>query len=214
MILLAAILTGWLAGIIVARLRKQTWTIPEVRLPWLVVLGFLPQLLAFYLPATRDRMPDAWAAACLIVSDVVLLAFCLFNHRLAGMWLLAVGTMLNLLVITANGGFMPISPKIANQLIEPNLMVALTVGERFGAGKDILLLPMDTRLAWLSDTLLMPAWFPNRFAFSPGDTLISCGAFWLMATQGRSPFKHLLKRGTHAYSKPYTKESTHPANGK
>jgi len=126
LILLAAILTGWLAGIIVARLRKQTWTIPEVRLPWLVVLGFLPQLLAFYLPATRDRMPDAWAAACLIVSDVVLLAFCLFNHRLAGMWLLAVGTMLNLLVITANGGFMPISPKIANQLIEPNLMVALT----------------------------------------------------------------------------------------
>ena len=35
------------------------------RFTWLAFVAFVPQLLAFYLPATRARIPDAWAAASL-----------------------------------------------------------------------------------------------------------------------------------------------------
>jgi len=158
-----------------------------VRFAWWVIIAFLPQFFAFYLPATRDWMSDGWVAASLLVSDILLLIFCWFNRRLAGIWLLAGGTALNLIVIASNGGFMPISPQTASHLIPPTLLETLPVGERFGAGKDILLLPEHTRFVWLSDRFLLPDWFPYQVAFSFGDLLIAGGAFWLMATQGNPP---------------------------
>ena len=187
MILLVAVLAGWLAGFLYARWRKRSWNVPPVRFAWLVIIAFLPQFFAFYLPATRDRIPDAWVAAGLIASDTLFLVFCWLNRHLAGFWLLAGGAALNLIVIVSNGGFMPISPQTAGHLIPPDVLETLTVGGRFGAGKDILLLPENTRLVWLSDRFLLPDRFPNQVAFSLGDVLIAIGAFWLMATQGKQP---------------------------
>ena len=184
MILLAAILVGGLAGFIVAKLRKQPWTLPPVRHPWLVVVAFLPQFFAFFLPATRDRMPDTWAAISLFSSDVIFLVFCWVNRRMAGFGLLLGGTVCNLVVIGMNGGFMPISPGTASHLISADLLASLPLGERFGLGKDILLQPADTNLVWLSDIFLLPGWVRNQVAFSLGDIFISCGAFWLLATWG------------------------------
>jgi len=44
---------------------------------------------------------------------ILLLVFCWINRRVTGVWLLALGLTLNLLVIAANGGFMSISPQTA-----------------------------------------------------------------------------------------------------
>ena len=49
--------------------------------------------------------------------------------------------------------------------------------------KNILLLAADTRLAWLSDSILLPDWFPRSAALSPGDLFIALGAFWLFAVE-------------------------------
>lgn len=187
MILLFALLAGGLAGLLLARLGKQPWTFPHVQAAWLAIIAFLPQGLAFYLPASRRLLPDPWSAAFLVISDILLIVFCWLNRRLAGFWLLAGGAALNLLVIACNGGFMPISPQTASRLVSPALLEMLTIGERFGLGKDILLLPEQTRLAWLSDRFLLPAWSPYQVAFSLGDILIALGAFWLMAVRGKSP---------------------------
>lgn len=187
MILLVAILAGWLAGLLYAQWKRQPWVIPSVRFAWLAIVAFLPQFLVFYLPTTRDRVQDVWVSVSLITSDALFLVFCWLNRHLAGIWLLAAGTALNLLVIASNGGFMPISPQTASHLISPALLETVPIGGRFGAGKDILLLPEQTRLVGLSDRFLLPDWFPYHVAFSLGDILIACGAFWLMATQGKPP---------------------------
>ena len=184
MILLIALLAGWLAGLAYARWQKRTYKAPRISFIWLAFVAFVPQLLAFYLPATRARIPDAWAAASLIVSQVLLLLFAWANRKLAGMWLLIAGLALNLAVIAANGGFMPISPETAARLIPAAVVEAMHVGSRFGFGKDVLLLPEDTRLAWLSDRFLLPAWFFYQVAFSLGDIFIACGIFWLLMRQG------------------------------
>ena len=183
MILLVAILAGLVAGFCLARLQKRAWTIPPLRKPWLIVIAFLPQFIFLYLPGIRFRMADWLAAAGLILSMLLLLIFCWFNRRFSGVWLLAAGLCLNLLVMTANGGFMPISPQTASHLVAPGTLATLGNGDRFGT-KDILLLPAQTRLPWLSDIFLPPAGSPYQVAFSPGDVLVAMGALWLLATQG------------------------------
>jgi hypothetical protein len=180
LILLIALAAGLVVGASIARIRKRPWRLPHLQHLWLVLVAFIPQWLAIYLPATRVRIPDSLAAASLSLSLVLLLLFCWFNRRLPGIWLLALGTGLNLAVILANGGFMPISLGAAGQLVPPEKRVLLEVGDRFGF-KDVLLLPENTRLGWLSDHFLLPEWMPYRAAFSPGDLAIAAGVFWLTA---------------------------------
>ncbi len=180
MILAAAVLTGILAAICIAGWKKEPWQPPAFRHSWLVVVFFVPQLLAFYLPATRNYFPAPLAAASLVISQLGLLIFCLLNWRLAGMPILAVGLLLNLVVILANGGLMPISPETVARLVSPEVLARLQFGERLGASKDILLAPEAIRLPWLADRLAPPDWIPYRFAFSVGDILIGGGAFVLL----------------------------------
>lgn len=188
MILLLAVAAGLLVGLGRAWRRGSSYRPPELRYPWLAFAAFLPQFLAFYLPSTREWFPDWLAAACLLTSQALFLGFAWLNRRLPGMWLLLAGLALNLAVIAANGGFMPIGPQTAARLVPAETLAGSSSGSRFGI-KDILLLPHETRLAWLADRFLPPAWFPYRVAFSPGDVLIALGAFWLLAAQDKPYFR-------------------------
>ncbi len=185
MILLVALIVGLIFGLALALLQKRPWQLPALNSAWLVVVAFLPQIFFFYIPSTRKGIPDTLAAAGLITSQVLLLVFCWLNRRLEGMWLLALGLGLNLLVIALNGGFMPISPQTASRLVPEAVLARLQIGGRFGLGKDILLPSENTRLVWLSDHFLPPSWSPYQVAFSFGDILIAVGAFWLTLTQGK-----------------------------
>jgi hypothetical protein len=100
------------------------------------------------------------------------------------MWLLTLGLALNLAVIIANGGLMPISPETAGQLVPAAAVQSMNVGSRFGFGKDVLLLPEGTHLGWLSDRFLLPGWFAYQVAFSLGDIFVASGIFWLLLRQG------------------------------
>ena len=69
--------------------------------------------------------------------------------------------------------------------MHPNVPVSVwEVGTRPGISKNILLPHGETSLAALSDSIMLPAWFPGRRALSPGDMLIVMGAFWLLAFEG------------------------------
>jgi hypothetical protein len=184
MILLAAILAGLVGGLFLAWVQNRSWSAPQIQKPWLAIIAFIPQFFGIYLPKTRVWLPDEVSAAGLIVSLGLLLVFCWFNRRLPGVWLLALGLFFNLLVIATNGGFMPISPQTASHLVPSDSLTAIGNGGRFGY-KDILLIPEQTHLIWLSDHFLTPKWFPYQVAFSIGDMLIAAGAFWLMVNQSK-----------------------------
>lgn len=187
MILLPAIILGLLAGWARTRRNQSVWQLPEFRHAWVVVVFFVPQLLAFYLPVTRSQMPTPVVAACLITSQIGLLLFCLFNKNLPGIPILAAGLFLNLLVISANGGLMPLSTATAAHLIPEQALTNLIIGSRFSLGsKDILLSPEAIVFPWLSDRFVPPDWSPYRFAFSLGDILIDLGAFLLLASPSKS----------------------------
>jgi hypothetical protein len=179
MILLLAVVTGLLAGLVRAWYGGRHLRSPKLRLAWLVPLAFLPQLLAFYLPVPRHSVADSLAAAALVTSQAVLLVFAWLNRDQPGFPALGLGLALNLLVISLNGGLMPISPETVAQLLPPGTW---QVGDRLG--RNVVLPTAAMRLGWLSDHLLMPAWFPNRKALSPGDVFIAGGAFWLLWAMG------------------------------
>ncbi len=185
MILLVAILAGMIAGWLIGRWQHQAWTLPPLRSLWLVIVGFLPQFLIFYLPATRTRFPSSWVSIGLVSSQILLLFFCWLNRHLSGIWLLGLGLALNLLVIAANGGFMPISPQTAARIAPQEAVASIPLGSRFGSSKDALLAPEQTRLEWLADRFTTPQGFSYKVAFSLGDILIAAGAFWLVTSQGK-----------------------------
>ena len=189
MILLLAIIAGLLAGLARAWLAKRYLSPPDLRLVWLALLAFLPQWLAFYLPATRRLFTQDWIAAALVSTQVLLLAFAWFNREQPGFWALGFGLALNLLVIALNGGLMPISPETAAQLRPGASPDAWQVGQRLGTSKDVILPVAATRLWWLSDRFLLPTWFPYRVAFSLGDVFIASGAFMAAWALGRDPKK-------------------------
>jgi len=191
MILLIAVALGLTCGFLRARFFNNPYQSVEVRYAWLVLAAYLPQFFAFYLPATRSVLPSAWVPVVLVGSQLLLLLFAWLNRRLPGFWLLGLGLFANLLVISLNGGLMPLMPENAAKLLPSDSPVVLKLGERVGFGKDILLEKAATRLWFLGDAFMLPEVFRYPLAFSIGDILISVGAFWLLWKLG-SPH-HITK---------------------
>ena len=181
MILLTAVLAGSMTGWGYARWKGRAWHPPIFRAIWLVFLGFIPQWIAFYLPTTRQLLTDEIASGCLILSQIILMAFALLNLRVPGMVFLALGLGCNLIVIVANGGFMPLPFETAAGFVERSHLESLTLGERISsASKDILLKESEIYLPWFADRFVPPSFVPYRFAFSMGDVGIAIGAFWML----------------------------------
>ena len=185
MVLLLAIAAGLLAGVGWARWRGQPYQPPELKHLWLVFIAFLPQFIVVYLPITRRLFPDWVVAVLVLTSQIMLFGFVWLNRRVLGMPILLCGVLLNLAVMTANGGFMPISPQTASRLVSEDRLRNIQTGSRFST-KDVLLRPENTRFEWLADRFLLPTWFPYQAAFSLGDCFIALGIFYLLAKPGSS----------------------------
>jgi len=183
MILVLGIAAGWLCGLIRSRITGQPYQVPQLKKIWLVLAAVLPQLLIFQIPYTASWFSSAWAAGVLVASQVVLLIFIWFNRDRVGIIILGLGLALNLLVIALNKGLMPISPETVLALYPDFPFSVWQIGTRPGMSKNILLPVEDTRLAWLSDSILLPEWFPWIRALSPGDLFIVLGVFWLLAVE-------------------------------
>lgn len=176
MILLAPVLVGSLAAAVRIAVAGRSLRLPDWHLVWLVPLAFIPQWIVFEAPFARGRIPDPVAAAALVGSQLLLLAFAWANRGNPGFRLLGLGLGLNLLVIAVNGGLMPISPTTVERIAPLAPEGAWQIGARLGNTKDVVLLAGHTRLWYFSDRFVLPEFFPYRVAFSLGDVLIALGA--------------------------------------
>jgi len=101
-------------------------------------------------------------------SQIALIFLFLFNHHVPGAKLFAVGIALNVLVMVANGGWMPVTPETSHFVHPDRPIVEQT---RASSSKNIILPRSETNLWILSDIIRVTLpW--RRNAVSIGDVLL------------------------------------------
>jgi hypothetical protein len=176
---LAGLVIGLVSGGSVARLGELHFT-------WapLIVVGTLVQVLLF--STTVGDALGAAAPAVYVASNVAVLIAVWKNRAIPGLLVVLVGGAANLLVIVANGGYMPVSH---------DALVAIGRAARDGY---VNARSVDGAvLGPLTDQFAMPAWLPMANIFSVGDVLIGVGAAIVIvaAMHGRAP---MIDRAPHA----------------
>ena len=187
MILLVGLILGLIAGSVRAWVVGRSYSLPDIQRGELALLSFLPQALVFFIPQTGRFVSQQWAAFILPISLGILVLFAWFNRRLQGFWLLGLGLLLNLAVIAANGGLMPISPEtlmIVHGTTAQGKQAEEVINSRAFGTKSILLPAEEIRLEWLADRFTVPDQLPIQFAFSLGDVFLAAGAFWVLWAGG------------------------------
>jgi len=101
-------------------------------------------------------------------SQIALIFLFLLNHYVPGAKLFAVGIALNVLVMVANGGWMPVTPETYH-FVHPDRPIVEQA--RPSSSKNIILPRSETNLWILSDMIRVPLpW--RRTAISMGDLLL------------------------------------------
>ena len=159
--------------IVVALLRGGSLrNFAALRLRWLplVIAGFALQLLIF----TPFGMSPLVAFATLpiyVLSLALIAIWVAANWRIPGMALIAIGLALNVAVIAANGGHMPVSPEGARLAGQYE---ALAAGDP-ATSKHALMSSEQARLWWLSDIIVIPRGVPGAVVLSVGDIVLTVG---------------------------------------
>ncbi len=110
----------------------------------------------------------------LAFSHIGLMILLLQNRHIPGVKLVLLSAFLNIVVVLANGGFMPVTPEIHNNFVHPERPPA-EVGVRPPNSKNVILDKENTNLWLLSDIIRITVpW--RRTAISIGDVLLVVGA--------------------------------------
>ena len=161
MFLLYAIVIGFAVGFLLGGRPSGLATL-NFRWAPVALIGLAIQIALFSGPVS-DRVGDL-GPVIYVGSTALVLAVVIRNIRIAGMALVALGAISNLMAIVANGGYMPSSPE-----------AAAAAGHVEATTYSNSAIVDDAVLAPLTDIFAMPEWMPFSNVFSIGDLLIGVG---------------------------------------
>src|SRR5437660_1324427 len=134
----------------------------KLRSPWLLVAAVVVRDVVIFSPLSRVE----GAQYVYSVSLALIVLWTIWHLKLLpGVWLVTAGGVLNLVVVVANAGRMPVAPDLALSQLGGAL------NQRGHIGQYTLMGP-DTHLNWLGDWVSLR---PLPEAYSPGDLLIAIG---------------------------------------
>jgi Family of unknown function (DUF5317) len=138
------------------------WRPPRVPRYWLLLaIAAVPQL---------GSLLGIWIPGMFLVSVAAIFIWCLCNRAIAGVPVVAVGAIMNLLVMAFHGGAMPIHAETLARIGHTFAPGTLLMGS-----KDVV---VESAVLWLlSDWLVLPAG-ATTYVVSPGDLVIIVGVIW------------------------------------
>lgn len=215
---MTTLLSAALAGLFVALLRGGTvrgLAFLPMRGRRVVLVAFLMQLPVLYFPAEKASSHLNFQRYLLFLSYLLILAIVWKNRRLSGFRAIGLGLLLNLTVMIANGGFMPIQPRVLESFGHQHMATKMESGYRVLHSKDVLLTREETHLWILSDVFAFDPPLLSPTAFSPGDVLIAAGAFLLIqSAMLSSPATRPVAPPTRALSNAPTNSGSSELHGK
>ena len=168
MVWLAAVAIGLIGGVVGGG-KIENLVHLRFRWPWFVVAALIVRVSVVLTPLNRvDGIQYVYAATL-----AALVAWTVWQiDRTPGIWLVTAGAALNLLVIAANAGRMPVAPEIGGSLVQRGQIGQYT------------LMSQGTHLNWLAD------WIVLRLGpveiYSAGDLVVALGIAVLIAWAMRS----------------------------
>ena len=157
MLVLIPLVLGVGAGMVTGG-KLERWAGVRLRWPWLVIAALVVREAVALTPLSR--IPELRFVYVLFL--LVLIGWTLWHSvRVPGIWLIAVGAVMNLVVITANDFRMPVATAFAGPLVN--------VGK---IGQYVVMGP-DTRLGWLGDWIGIAGGLLG--VYSLGDVVIAVG---------------------------------------
>jgi hypothetical protein len=175
--LFAAVFTLGLALVLGGRLSA----LGEARLKSLWLLLLAGALKLFELAAPDSFLSPVWPF--LLSAQMVSVAiFAVLNIRVAGLGVVLLGSLSNLVVVALNGGYMPVAEAAVFAGGGSHDVAAFHSAGHIGA---YTLLTPATRLGWLGDTILAPR--PFARALSPGDLVLAVGVVVALLALTRTP---------------------------
>lgn len=161
----------------------------QLRMWWLLPLGFLLQIAAAWIPASAS-WADTAGNFLILISFVPLLILVILNRSRPGMWLAGVGVLMNFAVIVLNSG-MPVlagAAEVASGFSGSELSLADTYKHT--------MLDASTRLPFLGDVIPIRL-FNQGQVVSLGDVFLAVGLARFLESELRRPVRW-FKRGARA----------------
>lgn len=142
----------------------------------LLAIGLL-MLRGFISERGPSFLPETVMSVVFLLMLIGLLTILWFNRRIAGVKLMALGAASNLLVMSLNGGYMPV------QLADDLAVTAPRLYAHYQAGGTVMhsiAMTEATRLPWLADWIEAPAFLWYMQTTSIGDLMIGFGLTYLL----------------------------------
>ncbi|HEX8098811.1 MAG TPA: MFS transporter, partial [Actinomycetota bacterium] len=158
---------------------------------WLLLLGLGLQIaITVVFAGSRSVLHNGVHVG----SYVAVVAFLLLNRRIPGLWLVALGTLMNVTAIVSNGGVMPASAEALAAAGLPTTTSGFVNSAALGS----------PHLSFLGDIFAVPSSWPLSNVFSAGDICISVGILVIihrasgsrLVPSGRGQFAPVLRRPT------------------
>jgi MFS family permease len=162
-LVLVGVLLAWQLGANLGQLR-----LVRLQASWIVFAALGIQVVLFT-PASRALRLPLSESNVHMVTYAALLAFVVANIRQPGFLLAATGCAINTIVITANGGRMPVS--LASWTASGRAASDLVI---HGSYNNVVL-ASGAHLAWLGDIFALPRAVPLANSLSIGDLLLLIG---------------------------------------
>lgn len=168
MLWLFAIVAGLVFGLVTGG-KITNLALLRFRWPWLILAAVAARAAVLLTPLNRvDGTQYVYVIALAAIVAWTIAHF----KRLPGVWLVTAGTLLNLLVIVANGARMPVAPEAAASLA------------RHGTFGPYAVMGAHTNLNPLGDWIVL---YPVPEVYSIGDVAIALGLAVVVFLAARNP---------------------------